>query len=214
MGNIWDGQQWMFKPVPYQIPDAASQRALFVAPFVLDPNNPNRILAGGQLLWRAEDAKRPNTNASGPSWASIKNSSGSNISAIAIPPGNSDIVWVGHDDGQVYKTANGNSAVLTWQQMDNTGANPQCRPLLHEDHDRSRRDQYRLRDVRRLCARQPVEDDRWWSRIGRALALPPSRVRRFELSHFIPTIPISSYLGTEVGAFRKRERGGQLVADQ
>jgi photosystem II stability/assembly factor-like uncharacterized protein len=72
-------QQWMFKPVPYQITDAASQDALFIAPFLLDPNEPNRILAGGLSLWRTNDARTPNTNDAGPSWASIKNSAGSHI---------------------------------------------------------------------------------------------------------------------------------------
>src|SRR5262249_30270339 len=123
-GKFFDGQQWQVKPPPFQIPDAASGSALFVAPFVLDPNEPNRILAGGLSLWRTNDAKTPSTNTSGPSWASIKNSAGGNISAIAVQPNNSDVIWVGHDDGQVYKTSNGTDAHPDWQQIDKSGSSP------------------------------------------------------------------------------------------
>ena len=75
-GSFWNAalqpQDWDWKPAPYTIPDAMHRRALFIAPFVLDPNNADRILAGGRSLWRTNDAKTPNTDANGPSWASIK----------------------------------------------------------------------------------------------------------------------------------------------
>jgi hypothetical protein len=95
---------WQWKTVPYKIPEAETQTALFIAPFILDPNNSDRILAGGQSLWRTNDAKAPNTPTSGPSWTQIKQPAGSYISAIAVATGKSNIVWVGHDDGQIWKT--------------------------------------------------------------------------------------------------------------
>src|SRR5262249_30004116 len=42
-GQFWNGQQWTYKPVPFQIPDAASHDAPFISPFVLDPHAPHRI---------------------------------------------------------------------------------------------------------------------------------------------------------------------------
>ena len=48
---------WDWKPFPYSIPDAENQNALFIAPFILDPNNSNKILAGGESLWRTSDAR-------------------------------------------------------------------------------------------------------------------------------------------------------------
>lgn len=92
------------------ITDAGSS-ANFIAPFILDPNNPNTMLAGGVSLWRSVNVK-----ASPPSWAAIKPSISSSISAIAVAPGNSDIIWVGHNSGAVYSTANGTSATPTWFQ--------------------------------------------------------------------------------------------------
>jgi photosystem II stability/assembly factor-like uncharacterized protein len=96
----------------------ARKNANFVAPFVLDPNNPNTLLAGGQSLWRSTNVKAPT-----PSWTPIKEpitSSGSkNISAIAVAKGNSDIIWVGHNNGKVYYTQNGTAARPDWSPAPN-----------------------------------------------------------------------------------------------
>ena len=64
--------RWDWKPVPFRIPDAMTQRAAFIAPFTLDPNNSNAMLAGGESLWRTSDLKTPNTPTSGPRWTQIK----------------------------------------------------------------------------------------------------------------------------------------------
>ncbi len=95
------------------IADAGSC-ANFIAPFILDPNNANTMLAGGCSLWRSTNVK-----AATPSWASIKPpAAGSAISAIAVAPGNSAVIWVGHNTGDVYKTTNGTVAAPTWAQVD------------------------------------------------------------------------------------------------
>jgi len=123
-GQFWDGAQWRWKPVPYRISDARNQNALFIAPFILDPNDPNRILGGGIALWRTNDAKTPNTNSAGPMWTPIKDSVGSPISAITVAQGNPDLIWVGHANGEVYKTADGTKANPIWQKVDRTGPKP------------------------------------------------------------------------------------------
>src|SRR5204863_8020779 len=61
--------------------------------------------------WRSVNIK-----STPPTWAAIKPSVGSAISAIAVAPGNSDIIYVGHNNGTVYFTANGTSATPTWSQ--------------------------------------------------------------------------------------------------
>lgn len=95
----------------------SSSTANFIAPFILDPNNANTMLAGGISLWRSLTVK------SAPGWASIKSSIGSKISAIAVAPGNSDIIWVGHNNGNVYKTVNGTIGSPTWNRFDTTNPN-------------------------------------------------------------------------------------------
>jgi hypothetical protein len=106
----------------------------FIAPFIIDPNENLRILAGGGELWRTNDNR-----ASTVRWSSIKpplNCSGEaagnddlgeshfaldppcNISAIAVEPGNSDVIWVGHNNGQVFKTTNGTAVAPSWVDVD------------------------------------------------------------------------------------------------
>lgn len=115
------GAGW--KAAPYTIPDAQNYTANFIAPIALDPNNANRLLAGGQQLWRTNDAKTANTSTTGPSWYSIKTATGVTgysgyISAIAVAQGNSDIVWVGYNNGDVYVTANGTATNPVWSRVD------------------------------------------------------------------------------------------------
>ena len=123
--NIWGGVYWNgpFKAPPYIITEAKDSKANFIAPFVLDPNNANRLLVGAQSLWRTNDVKAPNTSTTGPAWYVIKTptTGSSNISAVVVAPGNSDIIWVGHNNGDVYKTTNGTAVTPTWTQVDDTG---------------------------------------------------------------------------------------------
>ena len=94
------------------LPDPQSA-ANFIAPFILDPNNFNTMLAGGSNLWRSVNVK-----AATPLWSNIKAglATGSFISAVAVAPGNSDIIWVGYNNGAVYYTTNGTAANPTWYQ--------------------------------------------------------------------------------------------------
>lgn len=103
---------------PNPLTDASSGAANFIAPFVLDPNNSDRLLGGAANLWRSNNVKN-----SPPHWFIIKPSISSNVSAIAIAAGNSDLVWVGHNNGNVYKTTNGTDANPTWTRVDTNTPN-------------------------------------------------------------------------------------------
>jgi len=99
--------------------DAGSgSTANFIAPFILDPNNPQILLAGGASLWRTTNAR-----ASSPSWGAIRAPSTSLISAIAVAPRNSDIIWVGQNDGTLAMTTNGTATTPTWKVI-STGGTP------------------------------------------------------------------------------------------
>ncbi len=74
----------------------ANNCALFIAPFILDPNNPNRMLAGGCSLWRSNNVK-----AAAPTWTRIKPAASGQISAVAVAPGHPNIIWVGYTNGDV-----------------------------------------------------------------------------------------------------------------
>lgn len=115
--------------------DAGSLNTNFIAYFLLDPNNPNRMLAAARRLWRTNNVKTGPLN-----WTVIKPSiqptpppgggtppahfaenSPYNISTIAIAEGNSEIVWVGYNNGEVWKTANGTATTPTWTRVDANG---------------------------------------------------------------------------------------------
>jgi len=93
-------------------------KANFIAPFLLDPNDSKVLLAGGESLWRCPDAR-----ATAPAWKAIKKPHASfsddyrYISAIAVAPGNSNTVWVGHNDGVLYQSSNALADEPTWKQL-------------------------------------------------------------------------------------------------
>jgi hypothetical protein len=207
-GQYWDANQgaWRWKPVPYRIPDARSQNALFIAPFVLDPNAPGRLLAGGLSLWRTNDAKRANTDSTGPSWRAIKSSAGSFISALAVARGDSKVVWVGHEDGQVFMTADGTATNPAWQKVDHTGPHPlavnrYCTGITIDprDHDTvyATFGGYTKGNVWKT-----TDAGATWADLGQALPAAPVRALAVH-----PDRSALVYAGTEVGVFAS-ENGG------
>ena len=83
--------------------------ANFVSPFILDPNDPNTMLAGGLSLWRSNDIKAAGLPTWTPIKAAVLNLSGNPnpISAIAVDSATSNLIVVGHNDGQIWITFNG-----------------------------------------------------------------------------------------------------------
>lgn len=94
--------------------------ANFIAPMVMDPNDPRRLLVGGSSLWRTNDARAATV-----SWSSIRAADplADLISAVAVAPGNPDVIWVGHNYGRIYMTSDGTSASPSWTAVDDNGAN-------------------------------------------------------------------------------------------
>jgi photosystem II stability/assembly factor-like uncharacterized protein len=124
-------KQWFgaWKPEPYTLEDARTQRANFIAPFVLDPHDPKRLLAGGFSLWRTRDARARLTDDSGPKWYAIKpeNCIGDGdaaqcfpINAITVSPRDPDKVWVCHDNGDLFASANATAAKPSWRKLNGT----------------------------------------------------------------------------------------------
>ncbi len=101
--------------------DACCSSALFYSPLIMDLGNPNRLLSGAARLWRTNNAK-----AASPTWEVIKGpaptvAARNFISAIDIAPSDSNTIWVGHMNGQVFMTTNGTAANPT---------TPPCAPCL------------------------------------------------------------------------------------
>ncbi|MFZ2490688.1 MAG: hypothetical protein WA208_04305 [Thermoanaerobaculia bacterium] len=98
-----------------------SGTSMFIAPFILDPNDQSRMLAGAASLWRANDV----SSGTPPAWAAIHsgvlntNGTKSRVTAIAVAPTDSDVIWVSYQNGAVYTTANGTATSPSWTQVTN-----------------------------------------------------------------------------------------------
>lgn len=107
----------------------------FMPYFMLDPNDANRMLACSRGLWRTNNVKVTGQ----PTWAQIKpartclpftsgppnahfqDNPPCNISTCNVALGNSDVVWVGHNDGELHRTANGTAVTPAWTMVDGGG---------------------------------------------------------------------------------------------
>lgn len=105
----------------------------FIPWFLLDPNDPDRMLACGRALWRTNNVK----TGTPPAWTVIKpgrtcpaddpgnahfqDNPPCNHSAAQIADGDSDVIWVGHNDGELYRTGNGTSPSPGWTLVDGAG---------------------------------------------------------------------------------------------
>ncbi len=73
-----------------------SDNGLFINPFLMDPNDSNRLWTGGNSIWRTSDGAANWTRASSP--VNV------NMTAFAVAPGNSDLVLVGTNAGVVFRS--------------------------------------------------------------------------------------------------------------
>ncbi len=210
-GHYWNGTIWTDKSAPYIITEARDYLGNFIAPFILDPNDSNRLYMGLESLWRSNDVKAPGGaySATGPSWYVVKAAaSGNPISAIAVLDGNADVVWVGHNNGDVYKTANGTSATPTWVKMDD-GTNP----LPNRYVTRITLDKTDTNKVYVTFGGFSADNvwmttdngSTWADRTGSGLTgLPDVPVRSLVIH---PDYPAWIYVGTEVGVFASEDSG-------
>ena len=189
----------------------AFYNANFIAPFILDPNNANRLLGGGASLWRTNNAKDVNA---GPVWSEVRPPSTDYISAIAIAPRNSNIVWVGQNDGGIARTASGTAANPKWVTVSGSGT-----PLPHRYVERITIDPADSRIVyvgfggfsRNNLWKTTDGGGRWVSVTGSgATGLPDAPVRGIARH---PDDPNILYVGTEVGVFVTYDGGRNWSAN-
>lgn len=75
--------------------------ALWVSPFVIDPNNSAVLFAGGANLWKSTNR--------GDNWAQFRSTvlMSPVCSAIDVAKGNSNLIWAGYSNGQLSRTTDG-----------------------------------------------------------------------------------------------------------
>ncbi len=198
------------------ISDTGDTNTNFITPILLDPNSPSRMLVGCRRLWRTSNAR-----VGSPSWTAIKppigqgrDQSGThidslfNISAIALPLGNSDLIYVGYNNGQVWYTTNGTAAAPTWTRIDTLGSGLPARWVADIIIDPA--DQNRI-----YVAYMGYEADNLWvtkapfSSWTRITGTPPYALPAAPASALAVhrTIPGWLYVGTDVGVFTSTDDG-------
>lgn len=184
--------------------DTNDNNANFIAPFIIDPNNPNTLLAGGLSLWYCANAKSGT-----PAWTAINGGIGTPVSAIAVAPGDSDIIWVGYDDGSVYFTTNGTSGSPGWYQANLGSPNLPSRYCSRITIDpRSSSTVYvSLGGFSSGNVWRTTDNGAHWTDI--AAGLPSAPVNSLVIK---PSDSSSLYVGTEVGVFASADGGGTWSA--
>lgn len=179
-------------------------QANFIAPFILDPNNPNTMLAGGWSLWRSTDVK---SFIPAPLWAAIKPPVPGNspISAIAVSPITSNLILVGHNDGSIYRTFNGTDTTPTWTLINNPGGRLVTRLAI----DSTRATNWIYATFGGFTGDnvyRTTDNGTTWVDITGASATGLPNVPVFSLV-IHPLNPNWLYVGTEVGVFTSADAG-------
>lgn len=183
------------------ITEAKGGSANFIAPFILDPNNANTLLGGAESLWRST-----NVRAATPTWSAIKAAAVNNpVSAIAVAKGNSNVIWIGHNNGDIYKTANGTAAAPAWTRADLGTPNlPNrfCHRIVIDPSDTTRIyacfGGFNGDNIYRT-----INNGANWTDVSGAL--PSAPVRSLQIAPFNSNY---LYAGTEVGVFASANGGG------
>jgi hypothetical protein len=180
----------------------STKKANFIAPFILDPNNSGRLLAGGASLWVSDSARLPTVT-----WRSIKAPSAATdnfINAIAVAEGNSNVIWVGHNNGEIYRSLDGASAAPTWTRMAQGSIPSRAVQRITIDRDNPDRVIVALTGFVANNVWQTRDGGATWSSITGNLPFAPV----FDVKRH-PAHPDWLYAATSVGIFSS-ENGGAL----
>jgi hypothetical protein len=129
-----------------------------------------------------------------------------------VAPGNSDVIWVGYSDGQVWKTTNGTDASPTWTLVDSTVPFPPTSipdryvTRIVIDPDDSQRVWVALGGFNAKNVWETTNGGTTWaSKAGSGAGALPSAPVRGLARH--PLDPDWWYVGTEVGVFATMDSG-------
>lgn len=206
------------------ISDAGGDQTNFITYLALDPNNQSRLLVGCRRLWRTN-----NSRAGTVSWSVIKDSIGNraeppnahflgnspyNISTFAIAEGNSDLIWVGHNNGNLYKTTNGTAGTPTWIRIDLDGLGLPDRWISKIIIDPTNHSRVYVAFM------GWNSDNLWMTENGGTSWTPVTGSGTFAL----PAVPVSAlalsrtdpgflYVGTELGLFTSVDNGANWMPE-
>jgi photosystem II stability/assembly factor-like uncharacterized protein len=131
---------------------------------------------------------------------------GKKISAIAVAQGNSNLIFVGHENGELYKTVDGTQVGPVWQRVDHQGPNPltptRFCTCITIDPANNKIVYVAFGGYNKGNIWKTTDGGVKWSNVGNLLPEAPIRAIAIHprKSNFI-------YLGTEVGVFASEDSG-------
>ncbi len=173
---------------------------LFITPFAMDPSNPDILWTGGQRPWRTTNGAA-SWQIGGPNLGSVNR-----ISAIAIAPSNSNVVYLGYENGFIAKSNNALAPSPTWTlQTSGLTAGGYVSSVavdpVNPDIAYCTYSNYGISHVRRKAS----GSSNWVAIDG----IAPNNVPDIP-AHWIAVRPTDSselYVGTELGAFKSDDAG-------
>lgn len=176
-----------------------SDKTLFISPFVMAPQAPNVLYAGGTSIWR--------TNNTADEWYSVRDplSDSAKCSAIDVLWEGNGPVWVGYEDGHVAKSTNGGTS---WTRVDNNGVGLPNRYVTDIAINSVFPDRVFVTFSRYLSNNVWLTTDggqTWLQRTGTAPdTLPAIQVNTVR---WYPTGASRVYIGTDLGVFASDDLG-------
>lgn len=186
----------------YQGISDAGSRANFIAPFILDPNNSNTMIAGGESVWRSTNIKSATV-----AWTRILGPTAGGgysnyASQLASATGNSDIILVGKNDGALWKTVNATASSPNWAQVGMSILPHRMILSILIDKDNHNRIYVGYGGYSDGNIYRSTDGGSTWTNIGSGLPSTPIRtIQQY------PGNPNYLYIGTEVGIFASQDGG-------
>jgi len=180
--------------------EGATKKANFIAPFILDPNNPDRLLAGAASLWVSDNARSPVL-----AWRRIKDPTATfdnYINAIAVAAGSSNVIWIGHSNGELYRTLDGMGAVPAWTRIGQSVLPRRSIQRVTIDQDNPNRVLVAFTGFVADNLWQTLDGGTNWQSISANLPFAPV----FDVKRH-PTNPSWLYAATSVGIFTSEDAG-------
>ena len=183
-----------------QVPRAQGEPAAFIAPFVMDPFNPEVLLAGTNRLWRTADGMQ--------TWAAVSpdltRSEGATITHLAIARSDTSVVYTVASDGTVARGgAGGFVAVQRAPLPDRYGTAVAVHP---SDPNTAYVTFSGFSDATPSTPGhvfRTTDGGASWTNVS--ANLPNTPVTAVAIN---PTVPTEVYVGTDVGVFVSSNAGG------
>lgn len=183
--------------------DGTNERCAFIAPFILDPNSHNTLLAGTYRLWRTTDGAANWTSISPDLTTGGTGSSGPTISTIAVAKNASEVIFVGCSNGIVQRTIDGGT---TWQKISTGLPSAYCSRIVVDPNNAER--VYAVfsgfLDGKKVFASTDAGDT--WTNISSDLPNIP-----VNCAFVNPSNQNNIVIGTDLGIFETSNNGGTWV---